>query len=157
MTNPYPVLVRLTTVYGTKAIGKPPRRRPNAETRSREYLTEAEVERLIKAAGDNRNGHRDATMILVAYRHGLRAAEVVALRWDAVDFGHSRLHADRPRAAGSAAPTARAGAQVDVRVHVKSRFAVHDRRLSQDGGAAWCRRQARLSRSSAHAQARLWF
>ena len=44
----------------------PPRRRPNAEVRSREYLTQAEVERLIEAAGDNRNGHRDATMILVA-------------------------------------------------------------------------------------------
>jgi hypothetical protein len=25
-------------------------------------------------------------MVLVAYRHGFRAAEVVALRWDAVDF-----------------------------------------------------------------------
>ena len=49
-----------------------PRRRPNAELRTREYLTETEVEKLIKAAGKNRWGHRDATMILVAYRHGLR-------------------------------------------------------------------------------------
>ena len=51
-----------------------PRRRPNAELRTREYLTETEVEKLIKAAGKNRWGHRDATMILVAYRHGLRAS-----------------------------------------------------------------------------------
>jgi hypothetical protein len=36
--------------------------------------------RLIKAAKQNRSGHRDATAILVAYRHGLRASEVVALR-----------------------------------------------------------------------------
>jgi type 1 fimbriae regulatory protein FimB/type 1 fimbriae regulatory protein FimE len=36
-----------------------------------EHLTEAEVERLIAAAKGNRHGHRDATMILVAYRHGL--------------------------------------------------------------------------------------
>ena len=44
-------------------------RRP---TRPREYLTEREIEKLIKAAGENRWGHRDATAILIAYRHGLR-------------------------------------------------------------------------------------
>ena len=58
-----------------------PLRRPNAE-----HLTEAEVERLIAAAKGNRHGHRDVTMILVAYRHGLRAAELVDLRWDQIDF-----------------------------------------------------------------------
>ena len=57
-----------------------PRRRRNGGLRTREYLTEAEVERLMKAATGNRHGHRDATMVLVAYRHGLRAAEVVDLR-----------------------------------------------------------------------------
>ena len=54
--------------------------------RSREYLTEREVERLIEAAKQNRSGHRDATALLVAYRHGLRASEVVMLRWDDIDF-----------------------------------------------------------------------
>ena len=44
-----------------------PRRRPNSEFRSREHLTETEVEKLIEAAKDNRYGHRDATMLLVAY------------------------------------------------------------------------------------------
>jgi integrase len=87
-------LVAPSTVYGT--VGHPPKRRRNAEVRSREHLTQAEVERLIAAAGKNRNGHRDSTMVLVAYRHGLRAAEVVALRWDAVDFNHGCL----PRRAG---------------------------------------------------------
>jgi site-specific recombinase XerD len=52
---------------------------------SRDYLTEREVERLIEAAKQNRSGHRDATAILVAYRHGLKASEVVALRWDDID------------------------------------------------------------------------
>jgi type 1 fimbriae regulatory protein FimB/type 1 fimbriae regulatory protein FimE len=52
----------------------PPRRVPNAELRTREYLDEFEVNRLIKAAKANRHGHRDATMILIAFRHGLRAA-----------------------------------------------------------------------------------
>src|SRR5690242_10920374 len=82
-------------LYGTVDSKRPPRRRRNAELRSREYLTDAEVNRLIAAAGDNRNGHRDATMVLVAYRHGLRAAEVVTLRWDAIDFNHGRLHVSR--------------------------------------------------------------
>src|ERR1039457_2184570 len=50
-----------------RAVG--PLRRPNSEFRSREHLTETEVEKLIKAAEGNRHGHRDATMILVAYRH----------------------------------------------------------------------------------------
>jgi integrase len=49
------------------------RRRPNAEYRTREYLTEQEVEQLIEAAKGNRQGHRDGTMILLAFRHGLRA------------------------------------------------------------------------------------
>jgi type 1 fimbriae regulatory protein FimB/type 1 fimbriae regulatory protein FimE len=55
-------------------------------------LTDAEVARLTAAAARNRYGHRDATMVLVAYRHGLRAAELVTLRWDAVDFAHGRVH-----------------------------------------------------------------
>jgi hypothetical protein len=45
-----------------------PRRPPNRDLRTREHLTEAEVERLMKAMKDNRYGHRDATMILVACR-----------------------------------------------------------------------------------------
>ena len=74
----------------------PPRRVPNAELRTREYLTEAEVERLIKAAKVNRHGQRDATMILLAFRHGLRAAEVVDLRWDQIDLGRNAcLHVRR--------------------------------------------------------------
>ena len=98
MRKPHLALLMPRTVYGTVDPKKgPPRRRPNAEVRTREYLTDAEVNRLISAAGDNRNGHRDATMVLIAYRHGLRAAELVALRWDSVDFGHSRLHVNRAK------------------------------------------------------------
>ena len=62
-----------------------PRRKPNAEYRSREHLTEPEVERLIEAVKGNRWGHRDATMVLVAFRHGLRASELVDLHWDQID------------------------------------------------------------------------
>jgi type 1 fimbriae regulatory protein FimE len=66
--------------------------------RSREYLTEREVERLIEAAKQNRSGHRDATAILVAYRHGLGASEVVVLRWDDSDLTTGRLHVRRAKA-----------------------------------------------------------
>ena len=70
-----------------------PRRLPNKDLRTREHLTEAEVERLVKAAQRNRYGHRDATMALVAYRHGLRSSELVDLRWDQVDFRTGTMHA----------------------------------------------------------------
>ena len=72
-------------------------RRANADYRKREHMTDAEVVQLIEAAKANRHGHRDATMILVAYRHGLRASEVCDLRWDDVDFGASAIHVARKK------------------------------------------------------------
>jgi integrase len=72
-----------------------PTRPTNGDLRTREYLTEAEVERLMGAARKNRWGHRDATMLLVAYRHGLRSSELVDLRWDQVDFRTGSLHVRR--------------------------------------------------------------
>jgi site-specific recombinase XerD len=72
-----------------------PLRPPNAALRTREHLTEAEVERLMDAARKNRWGHRDATMVLVAYRHGLRASELVDLRWDQIEFAAGALHVRR--------------------------------------------------------------
>lgn len=74
----------------------PPVRVPNAQLRSREYLTPTEVERLIRAAQKRgRYGQRDATMILLAYRHGLRVSELVSLRWDQVDLKAGLLHVRR--------------------------------------------------------------
>jgi hypothetical protein len=66
MAKPHLALVAPTTVNGTVQPRRPPKHRPNADTRAREYLTNAEVQKLMKAAGDNRNGHRDATMVLLA-------------------------------------------------------------------------------------------
>jgi type 1 fimbriae regulatory protein FimE len=63
------------------------RRLPNSAYRPREYLTEAEVDRLINAARKRgRNGARDAAAILLAYRHGLRAQELCQLRWAQIDL-----------------------------------------------------------------------
>jgi type 1 fimbriae regulatory protein FimB/type 1 fimbriae regulatory protein FimE len=72
-----------------------PKRLPNSDLRTREYLTEAEVEKLMEAAKGNRWGQRDVTMVLVAYRHGLRVSELVDLRWDQVDFRTATLHVRR--------------------------------------------------------------
>jgi integrase len=79
-----------------------PRRKPNSEYRSRKHLTEREVERLIEAVKANRCGYRDATMVLIAFRHGLRAAELVDLRWDQVDLEHALLHVRRVKSGSPA-------------------------------------------------------
>jgi type 1 fimbriae regulatory protein FimB/type 1 fimbriae regulatory protein FimE len=87
--------LRLVTPATENRTVVTPRRPKNAELRTREYLTDAEVARLAKAASGNRYRHRDATMISVAYRHGLRASELVDLRWDQVDFETGNLHVRR--------------------------------------------------------------
>jgi integrase len=66
--------------------------------RTREYLTGKEVEKLMEAARkSSRHGHRDATMILIAYRHGLRASEVCDLQWHQVEINSGRLHVRRTK------------------------------------------------------------
>ena len=72
-----------------------PTRLVNSEYRSREHLTPSEVEKLIEAAKSNRYGHRDATMLLVAFRHGLRASELCGLEWSQIDFTGATLHVRR--------------------------------------------------------------
>ena len=75
---------------------RPPGRPINSEVRSREYLTPDEVDELMKAAGSiGRHRHRDRTLILIGYRHGLRVSELVSLRWDQVDLKAGRLHVVR--------------------------------------------------------------
>ena len=95
---------RISAAKPTKRTGAPnavngtvpPRRLLNTNRRAREYLTVKEVDKLVEhARSRGRYGHRDATMILVAYRHGLRASELCALRWDQVDLERGL----RPRAA----------------------------------------------------------
>jgi integrase len=58
------------------------RRSPNPLT--------APASRFLPEVG-NRYGHRDASMILLAYRHGLRVSELVDLRWDQIDFDRANL------------------------------------------------------------------
>src|SRR5947199_435695 len=84
--------------------GRPAPTTVNSSVRTREYLTTAEIERLMTAASkSSRYGHRDATMILIGYRHGFRASELCDLQWSQVELSTGRLR-PRPR-------TANAGAQ----------------------------------------------
>ena len=74
----------------------PPRKPKNADVRPREYLSEEEVVQLMRAARRvGRHGHRDATLILLTYRHGLRVSEVIALQWNVVDLAEGRIHVSR--------------------------------------------------------------
>jgi type 1 fimbriae regulatory protein FimB/type 1 fimbriae regulatory protein FimE len=83
------------TVNGTvenTAHNKPPTRRKNTDLRPREFLTEAEVDKLQKHARKRgRYGVRDAGMILLAYRHALRVSELCALRWEQIGFDAARI------------------------------------------------------------------
>lgn len=75
---------------------RPPAKMPNAIRRSREHLTPSEIDRLIAAARRlGRHGHRDATMILLACRHGLRVSELVSLRREQLDLRQGLLHVRR--------------------------------------------------------------
>ncbi|WP_228058514.1 hypothetical protein [Nostoc sp. LEGE 12447] len=73
----------------------PPVRLPNKHYRSREYLTPSEVRSLLNAALDRkaRYSHRDYTLMLMMFRHGLRVGEAVGakcgLRWDARSVGRT--------------------------------------------------------------------
>jgi integrase len=74
------------------------RRRSNGEiARDREHLTEREVEGLIKAAKGNRHGHRDATMILIGFRHGLRVSELCSLQWSSIEFETGTVYVRRAK------------------------------------------------------------
>ena len=55
-------------------------RSKNTDYRQREYLTEAEIAKLVDTAGNGRNPVRDRLLILMAFRHALRVSEV-SIRW----------------------------------------------------------------------------
>jgi integrase len=88
---------RVITLPQPSKMGKlPPRRVYNSERRSREYLAPAEVDSMIAAAKNaGRYGHRDATLILLTYRHAGRVSEVIAWRRDQVDLVQGLIHVNR--------------------------------------------------------------
>ena len=59
----------------------------------RKYLTAREIEKLMDYARSTAaTDIGTSTMILVTYRHGLRASEVCDLQWDQVELDHGRMH-----------------------------------------------------------------
>src|SRR6476619_5810478 len=92
MQNPRATRDPLTIVNRTVTSRRP----RNADLREREYLTPKEVDRLQDAARKHsRYGHRDATAILIAYRHGLRASELCELTWNMIELDNGRIHVRR--------------------------------------------------------------
>lgn len=78
------------------SVKMPPKKPTNAERRSREYLTSQEVDQVIAAARKmGRHSKRNAALMLLMYRHGLRVAEAVSLRWDAINLRSGLLHVHR--------------------------------------------------------------
>lgn len=76
----------------------PPRKPSNLSQRTREYLTDSEVEDLRKAASQTgRYPLRDATLILLMFRHALRVSEAISLRWEQIDFGKGLMHVTRAK------------------------------------------------------------
>ena len=68
----------------------------NKDVRPREYLTESEVTKLIKAARlSDSYSLRDSTMILVAYTHGLRISELLNLKWSQINFEEGAITINR--------------------------------------------------------------
>ena len=74
----------------------PPRKPKNIDRRCREHLSPFEVDQLIQGAKQaGQYGHRDATMILLAYRHALRVSELITLRWSQIDLKQGLIHVRR--------------------------------------------------------------
>ncbi|MCG6133962.1 MAG: tyrosine-type recombinase/integrase [Nostoc sp. LLA-1] len=80
---------------------KPERQSPNSrkysEVRTREHLLPEEVELMRSAIkkSKGRHAHRDSTIILLCYRHGLRVAEVASLRWEQIDWNGGTIYVKR--------------------------------------------------------------
>jgi integrase len=80
-----------------KRTSKSPNSRKYSEVRTREYLLSAEIEAMRSAIkkGKGRHAHRDSTLILLIYRHGLRVAEASALQWTQIDFNGGTIYVKR--------------------------------------------------------------
>jgi type 1 fimbriae regulatory protein FimB/type 1 fimbriae regulatory protein FimE len=69
----------------------------NEAYRTREYLTEAEIEQLFEAAGKSRNPVRDRLLILLAFRHALRVSELVDVKVEQIDLKAHMIHIRRAK------------------------------------------------------------
>ncbi len=81
----------------------PPRKQPKTQVRPRDYLSEREIEAMIRACKTHRHALRDQTLLLVGFRHCLRSRELCGLRWSDVDLKAARLHVRRAKGGSESA------------------------------------------------------
>jgi type 1 fimbriae regulatory protein FimB len=73
------------------------RTQDTVDRRGKDFLTEAEMQRFLDAARRGRHGVRDYLLMLMAYRHGLRVSELVALRLRDLDLDTGRVFVRRKK------------------------------------------------------------
>jgi integrase len=93
-------IVRTGNLPKKLKVGRNPKGRGSDAAYGRDnhkHLTADQVAALIKAAKANRNGARDALMIALAYRHALRAFELVSLRRTDIDLKAGTINIRRAK------------------------------------------------------------
>lgn len=95
MTTQTPQLPKVGKIHQSKR--QSPNSRKYKDVRSREYLLLEEVEAMRSAINRSncRHAHRNSTLILLIYRHGLRVSEAMALRWEQIDFNGGTIYVKR--------------------------------------------------------------
>lgn len=94
----FPSRPHLAPVKTATKTGTSPNKGHKATGRSREHLTTGEVEQLLeKAKKTGRNTHRNYTLILMIYRHGLRVAEASELKWSDINFEEGTVFVSRKK------------------------------------------------------------
>ena len=112
-------------------------RKRNRDYRTREHLTQDELDRLFAALKRNRHGHRDYMVALVTFLHGLRVSELIDLRWDDIDWRKGTMQIRRLKgsidgvhylepdeAKGLKTAPARAAAEEPLHLHQRTRRAI---------------------------------
>jgi len=78
-----------------------PKAVPQSRNRVKDYLTDHEMQQLLKAASQGRHGIRDYAMVLLAYHHGLRVSELTDMPWMAVNVQARELYVKRLKGSAS--------------------------------------------------------